>query len=260
MRDRSLFSLTDRLDFSSFGAGAPGEIRARRCVRSSWVRKYPDMGNAMTIEPSETDELIRRAVEGDGGAAAELFDRYRKRLRQMIRLRLDRRLQGRVDPSDVLQEAYIDLTQQLPNYAARRELPFFLWLRLLAGQRLMRVHRQHLGAAMRDAGREVSLYQGALPQASSISLAAQLLGRFTTASQAAVRAERQLQLQDALNSLDPMDREIIALRHFEELTNGEAATVLGLSKSAASNRYIRAMIRLQAVLESVPGFLERSGG
>lgn len=209
--------------------------------------------------PSDLEELLRRAGEGDEGAVTELFDRYRNRLRQMIRLRLDRRLQGRVDPSDVLQDAYIDLTEQLPAYFARPELPFFLWLRLLAGQRLMRVHRHHLGAAMRDAGREVSLYKGALPQASSVSLAAQLLGRFTSASQAAVRAERQLQLQTAINGMDEIDREIIALRHFEELSNGEVAAILGLSKATASNRYVRAMVRLQAILESMPGFLDRAG-
>ena len=107
-------------------------------------------------------------------------------------------------------------------------MPFFLWLRLVAGQRLMRIHREHLGAAMRDAGREVSLYKGALPQASSVSLAAQLLGHYTPASQAVSRAEVQLQIQAALNGMEPIDREIIALRHFEELTNAEAAEVLGL--------------------------------
>jgi RNA polymerase sigma-70 factor (ECF subfamily) len=108
-------------------------------------------------------------------------------------------------------------------------MPFFLWLRLLAGQRLMRVHREHLGAAMRDAGREVSLHRGAMPQASSESLAARLLGRFTSASEAAVRVERRLKLQQALNGMDPIDREIIALRHFEELSNTEVAQVLDLS-------------------------------
>jgi RNA polymerase sigma-70 factor (ECF subfamily) len=211
----------------------------------------------MSDEPSETEDLLRRAAGGDGQALAELFSRYRKRLRQMVRLRLDRRLQGRVDPSDVLQEAYLDLTEQLPAYLAKPEMPFFLWLRLLTGQRLTRIHRQHLGAAMRDAGREVSLYRGALPPASSTSLAAQLLGRLTSPSDAAIRAERQLQLQTALNSMDASDREIIALRHFEELTNQEAAEILGLSKAAASNRYIRALTRLQAILEGMPGFRER---
>jgi RNA polymerase sigma-70 factor (ECF subfamily) len=130
-------------------------------------------------------------------------------------------------------------------------------MRLVTGQRLAQVHRQHLGAAMRDAGREVSLYRGALPQASSASLAAQLLGRFTTASQAAIRAERQLQLQEILNGLDEMDREILGLRHFEQLSNGEAAQVLGLSKTAANNRYVRAPGRLRDLLGRVLGFLDQ---
>jgi RNA polymerase sigma-70 factor (ECF subfamily) len=202
--------------------------------------------------------LLEQAAAGDAGALAELFSRYRKRLRQMIRLRLDRRLSRRVDPSDVLQEAYLDVVQQFPSYQRQPEMPFFLWLRLVTGQRLMRVHRQHLGAAMRDAGREVSLYHGALPQPSSVALAAQLLGRMTSASQAVVRAEMQLQLQAALNDMEPLDREIIALRHFEELSNAEAAEILGLSKTAASNRYLRALARLQKVLENIPGFLDQS--
>src|SRR5262249_59102939 len=127
---------------------------------------------------------------------------------------------------------YLDLAARLPDYARERPMPTYLWLRLVTGQRLAQVHRQHLGAAMRDAGREVSLYRGALPQASSASLAAQLLGRFTTASQAAVRAERQLQLQEILNGIDPMDREILALRHFEHLSHGEPAHGRGLCRAA----------------------------
>lgn len=211
----------------------------------------------MTSDPNAADDLLRRATEGDEASLAELFRHYRKKLRQMVSLRLDRRLWGRVDPSDVLQEAYLDLMQQFPTYVGRREaMPFFLWLRLLTGQRLMRLHRQHLGTAMRDVSQEVSLHRGAMPQASSESLAARLLGRLTSASEAAIRAERRLKLQDALNGMDPIDREVIALRHFEELSNTEAAQVLGLSRAAASNRYVRAMIRLQAVLERMPGLLD----
>jgi len=211
----------------------------------------------MHQDPGDSEDLLRRAAAGDQAALASLWERHRARLRQMVRLRLDRRLQGRVDPSDVLQDAYLDLAARLPDYARERPMPTYLWLRLVTGQRLAQVHRQHLGAAMRDAGREVSLYRGALPQASSASLAAQLLGRFTTASQAAIRAERQLQLQEILNGLDPIDREILALRHFEQLTNGEAAQVLGLSKTAANNRYIRALGRLRDLLGRVPGFLDQ---
>jgi RNA polymerase sigma-70 factor (ECF subfamily) len=207
-------------------------------------------------ETTDTEDPIGGTGGFDEAALAALWERHRNRLRQMVRLRLDRRLQGRVDPSDVLQEAYLDLAARLPEYARDRPMPAYLWLRLITGQRLSQVHRRHLGTAMRDAGREVSLYRGALPPASSASLAAQLLGRFTTASQAAVRAERQLQLQAVLNGMDEMDREILALRHFEELSNGEAAEVLGLSKTAANNRYIRALGRLRKLLEGLPGFLD----
>src|SRR4051812_32597892 len=214
----------------------------------------------MRDDPPAIDDLVRHAADGDEAALADLFAFYRGRLRQVIRLRLDRRLQGRIDPSDVLQEAYIDLARKLPDYASKPAMPFFLWLRLVVGERLLRVHRQHLGASMRDAGREISLYQGALPQASSASLAAQLLGRITSASRAAVRAERQLLLQEALNRMDPIDREVIALRHFEELSNDEVAAVIGLTKAAASKRYVRAMLRLKAVLSSTPGLADPSQG
>jgi RNA polymerase sigma-70 factor (ECF subfamily) len=136
-------------------------------------------------------------------------------------------------------------------------MPFFLWLRFLTGQRLQLVHRQHLGAQMRDAGREVSLHRGAMPQATSVSLAAQLLGRFTSVTQAVQRAEMQLILQEAVNGLDPLDREILALRHFEELSNDETALVLDIKPSAASNRHIRALKRLRDVLKSTPGFFDK---
>ena len=204
---------------------------------------------------SVDDLLIDRAAAGDTAAVAELFGRYRKRLRAMVRLRMDRRLQGRVDPSDVLQEAYLDVTQQLSSYLAKPEMPFYLWLRLTTGQRLMRLHRQHLGAAVREAGREVSLHRGALPQASSVSLAAQLLGKMTSASKAVERVEIQLQLQAALNGMDEKDREIVGVRNFEELSNAEAAHVLGLEPPAASKHYIRALKRLQEILKSIPGLL-----
>lgn len=212
----------------------------------------------MRDDSNTIDNLVQRAADGDEAALAELFASYRGRLQQLIRLRLDRRLQGRVDASDILQEAYIDLAQKLPGYASKPAIPFFLWLRLVVGERLLRVHRQHLGTAMRDAGREISLYQGALPQASSASIAAQLLGRFTSASKAAFRVEQQLLLQEALNRMDPIDREVIALRHFEELSNDEVATVSGLSKAAASKRYVRAMLRLKAVLSNTPGLADPS--
>jgi RNA polymerase sigma-70 factor, ECF subfamily len=202
--------------------------------------------------------LLRRALAGDESALAALFDGYRERLRRMIRLRLDRRLLGQVDSSDVLQEAYLDVRRRIAEYARDpAAMPIHLWLRLIAGQRLTDVHRYHLGSQMRDAGQEVSLHRGPFPQASSISLAAQLLGKLTSASQAAIRVEHKLIVQEALNGMDPIDREVLALRHFEHLSNDETSQVLSLSKSAASNRYIRALKRLKEILSSIPGLREQ---
>jgi len=214
----------------------------------------------MNDDPRDVDDLVRRAADGDEAVLAELFAQYSGRLRRMVRLRLDRRLQGRVDPSDVLQDAFIDLAEKLPGYASRPALPFFLWLRMVVGERLLRVHRHHLGTAMRDAGREISLHQGALPGASSASLAAHLLGGMTTASRVVARVEMRHLLQEALNGMDPVDREVIALRHFEELSNDEAAATLGLSKAAASKRYVRAMLRLKDVIKKTPGLSDPSRG
>jgi RNA polymerase sigma-70 factor (ECF subfamily) len=214
------------------------------------------MESVMATDPSESSELLRRAGAGDREAVNELFSRYRDRLRAMVRLRLNRRLQGRVDPSDVLQEAFLEISKGFAEYVRQPTMPFFLWLRFITGQKLIAVHRQHLGAQMRDAGQEVSLYRGALPQASSASLAAQLMGRLTSASHAAIRAETQTRLQEVLNGMNPMDREILALRHFEMLSNEETAEILGIKKSAASNRYIRALKRLKVIVAGIPGLME----
>jgi RNA polymerase sigma-70 factor (ECF subfamily) len=206
------------------------------------------------VQSGDNNDLVGQAQAGDQQALGQLFSRYRDRLRRMVHLRLDRRLQGRIDPSDVLQEAFLDVSKRLGEYTQNPCVSFFLWLRYLTGQKLVDLHRYHLGVKMRNAGQEVSLYRGALPEASSVSLAAQLLGRLTSASRAAIRAETQIRVQEALNSLDAMDREVLTLRHFEMLTNDETAHVLGLSKTAASNRYIRALKRLKGVLSAVPGW------
>jgi RNA polymerase sigma-70 factor (ECF subfamily) len=202
-----------------------------------------------------TDDLLRQATAGDASALGALFAHYRPRLRQMVRLRLDTRVAARLDASDVLQEAYLDVARRFPEYAAAPAVPFYVWLRALTGQRLIDLHRQHLGAKMRSAGQEVSLDHGALPPASSASLAQQLLAGLTSPTQAAVRAEMQLQLQEALNSMDPIDREVVVLRHFEELNNIETAAELGIEPSAASKRYLRALRRLKGILAQIPGFL-----
>ena len=171
----------------------------------------------------------------------------------MVELRLDPRLRGRLDASDVVQEAFLDVAGDLDAYLADPTLPPLLWLRLHVGRRLTRLHRQHLGTKMRDAGQEISLDHGALPQASSAALASMLLGQLTSPTQAAERAERMLRVQEALNSLDPIDREVLALRHFEQLSRAEAAQVLGISQEAGAKRYFRALKRLKDILATMPG-------
>ena len=218
----------------------------------------------MTSELSETivldqDELLALAATGNEQAISTLLSQHRDRLRHMIGLRLDRRLYGRVDASDVVQEAVIEAARRLPDYASKPPMEFYLWLRQLATQKLIDTHRRHLGAKKRSAGNDISLFRGALPEASSVSLAHHLLGRLTTPTTAARRAELQLKIQEALNGLDEVDREVLVLRHFEQLSNQETAQVLGLSRSAASKRYILALGRLREHLAGIPGFEEWGG-
>jgi RNA polymerase sigma-70 factor (ECF subfamily) len=213
------------------------------------------MGPFMTENSSQTDRLLQAAAQGDNEKWGALLTQHRERLRRMVALRLDRRLQGRIDASDVIQEAYLEASARLAEYLKQPPMPFFLWLRFLTSQKLLELHRHHLGAQARDAGREVSLYRGALPEASSADLAAQLLGHLTRPSEAAIRAEMKIRLQDALNSLEPLDREVLALRHFEHLSHAETAQTLGIQESAASKRYLRALKKLKEILTSLPGGL-----
>jgi RNA polymerase sigma-70 factor, ECF subfamily len=212
------------------------------------------MENAKSEELGEVSEALRPAAAGDEDALRGLFALYHDRLKRMVHLRLSRRLAGRVDDSDVLQEAFVEVARKLPEYAREPKLPLFLWMRHLTALKLTEVHRRHLGTQLRDADREVTLHRGGLPLADSVSLAAQLLGTLTTPSQAAIKAETRLLVQEALNGMDPIDREVLALKHFEQLSTTEIAEVLGLSKAGAGSRYLRAIKRLRAILEQIPGF------
>ncbi|MCE9566631.1 MAG: sigma-70 family RNA polymerase sigma factor [Planctomycetes bacterium] len=210
--------------------------------------------------PAETDaevaSLIARLRAGDHAALAELFDRHRDKLRRMVQLRLDHRLAGRVSASDVLQEAYIDAIKRVDHYFDKPDQPFFGWLRLIVGQRLADVHREHL-AQKRNAAKDVTI-DAARPGADSACLAAYLLGNLTSPSHAAAKNEAVAQLEEALNQMDPVDREVLALRHFEELSNAETAALLGIQSAAASKRYVRALARLKQILETLPGFNDRA--
>jgi RNA polymerase sigma-70 factor, ECF subfamily len=208
----------------------------------------------MSASDAEIRELLERAAT-DSVAAGELFAMHRDRLRRMVHLRIDHRLQGRIDASDVLQEAFLEYARALPAYVHRPEAPFYLWLRFLTGRKLHALHRQHLGTRMRDAGRELPLHAGAMPEASSVCLAAELLGDFTTPSQAVARSELRLQMEKALAEMEVLDREVLALRHYEQLSNQETAHVLGISEAAASVRFMRALRRLKEILQRWPDLL-----
>ncbi len=211
------------------------------------------MGDDEAGKIGEPQDSLGGLRGGDRQALATLFERHRERLRRMVELRMDPRLRARLDASDVVQEAFLDVAGDLDAYLADPKLPPPLWLRVHVGRRLTTLHRKHLGTRMRDAGLEISLYHGALPEASSAALASMILGRDTSPTQAAQRAERMLRVQEALNSLDPIDREVLALRHFEQLGRDEAAQVLGISQAASAKRYFRALRRLRDMLKSIPG-------
>jgi RNA polymerase sigma-70 factor, ECF subfamily len=207
-----------------------------------------------TNPTSLTPDLVRRAAAGDQAAEAELLAGHRERLRAMVNLRLDRRLAGRIDASDIVQEATLEASRRLAAYVQSPPMEFYLWLRQLATQKLIDAHRRHLGAKKRNVGRDISIERHAVPEASSLGLANQLLGRLTSPTRAALRAELQHKVQQALDGLTAVDREVLVLRHFEQLTNEETAQVLGLSRSAASKRYVVALGRLREHLSGLPGF------
>jgi RNA polymerase sigma-70 factor (ECF subfamily) len=213
----------------------------------------------MAENSSETNRLLGRAAAGDREDWGALLLRHQERLLRLIALRLNPRLQGRIDPGDVLQDVLLEASRRLPDYLAQPRAPFYLWLRSIVGHRLLKLHRHHLATEQRDAGREVPLNRGAFPAPSSLALAAQLLGNEPSPDEAAERAELRARVQQALDELTELDREILTLRHFEQLTNAEIAHLLDVSPAAASKRYFRALKRLEEALTRRPGGQEEAG-
>lgn len=202
----------------------------------------------------EEAPLVNRIIRGDRGALAELFTLYRPRLWRMVNFRLDPRLRGRVDPDDILQDAWVNAVARINNFLTDASRSCFIWFRMIVQQTLIDVHRRHLGADKRSAARERSLSYGSNADSTSTSLAFHLQARLTSPSSAVARAELAGQLDTVLKGMSEIDREVLALRHFEHLTNAETALVLDMSEQAASVRYVRALQRLKKVLEVMPGF------
>jgi RNA polymerase sigma-70 factor, ECF subfamily len=200
---------------------------------------------------TDLELLIDQAARGEPLAQAKLFGEFEPRLRGMVTMRLDQRLQGKLDTSDVIQEAFIEYSESLPEYVPRPDLPFYIWLRTLTIRKLSNLQRQFLATEARDVNRELANGRGGSLTTSCLSLAEFFVGSMTSPSQAVLRLELQARIHEALNDMDSTDREILALRHFEQLSNSEAAQVLQISPTAASNRYIRALGRLRPLLDQI---------
>lgn len=204
---------------------------------------------------NDSDRLLESAVAGDTSSWAELLTGNVPRLNRFIEVRLDRRLRRRIGPDDVIQEIYAEAWRHLPDYWQNPKLPFYVWLRALAQNKLFELHRRHLGTKLRDARREAHELQRDLFGTTSEALSSLFVDSQTSPSSVAAKKELKTQLQEALESMDAIDRDVLVLRHFEQLTPTETAIVLGIEEKAAGMRYVRAIRRLRDILASLPGGL-----
>jgi RNA polymerase sigma-70 factor (ECF subfamily) len=216
----------------------------------------------MLDEPPETEPLrLARAAAGDGAAWGELLTAHQERLVRMVAFRMDPRVRGRVDAADIVQEAFAEASEHRDHYfrdtaaSPASSTSLFLWLRGVVHNKLLELHRHHLGTKMRDAKRELAMDAPRAPDGTSAALCAHLTAGLTRPSVAAVRGEVMTRLVEALDAMDPTDREVLALRHFEQLTSSETAQVLGIQERAAAKRYLRALERLRQILAQMPGGL-----
>jgi RNA polymerase sigma-70 factor (ECF subfamily) len=196
----------------------------------------------------ETEELLAQAKQGEPAAVDRLLDVHREPLRRMIGLRLDPALAGRVDASDIVQDVMLEASQRLRDYLRNPAMPFHLWLRHIAKDHMIDAHRRHRQAQRRSLDREQPIVPAALADRSSLELAGQFIDREITPASAAVRQELQRRMQEAIAALEDDDREVILMRHYEQLSNQEVAAALGLTEAAASMRHLRAVRRLRGAL------------
>ncbi|MCA9009811.1 MAG: sigma-70 family RNA polymerase sigma factor [Planctomycetaceae bacterium] len=194
------------------------------------------------------DDERRMLKEGGQQALAALFSTYGERLERIVSFRLDPRIRGRIDAADILQEAYLEASNRLPSFLESRDVTFFVWLRQQTLQTLVDIHRRHF-RQKRDVKREIHFSSTGTSNGTSLSIAHFLVGQLTSPSQIVAQAEEMQWLEQALNSMNEVDREVLALRHFEQLGNSQVAEILGLTPTAASNRYLRAAARLSEIMQ-----------
>ena len=212
--------------------------------------------NTDSAECMTENERMSSDSEDRESAFARQFSEHRDRLKRMLQFRMDPRLRSRTDVSDILQESYIEAYRRLEHFDDQESMSFYVWLRHVTIQRLIDLHRRHLMADKRSVRQEVSMVKGSLSATSSGVIARQFVDQMVSPSQVAIRDEMVSQIEETLENLDEIDREILVLRHFEELRNGEVAEVLGISEAAASNRYVRALSRLRNELKQIPDFFD----
>ncbi|MCA9071139.1 MAG: sigma-70 family RNA polymerase sigma factor [Planctomycetaceae bacterium] len=201
--------------------------------------------------------LSQRVANGDTDALQSLFRGCRARLKQMIQLRISQQLQRRVDASDIVQEALLQAAVNIDDYKYDPDRPFYLWIRKIAENKLIEAHRRHFLAAKRDARKELAIPPEQPLSVNSNSLAKQLLiGGGSSPASKAIKAEARQMIHEGLDELEPVDREVLVLHHFEQLSMSEIGLVLGISKSGASKRYLKALDRFREILEKVPGLLD----
>lgn len=231
------------VDFGKLGT------RVGRTLRQAIVA----VGYSCIISPHNlmNDQYERELKDGDKSHFAELFTSHRPRLWQIVHFRLNEQVRGRVDPDDVVQEVFIDAEKRLQHFIEGDFPSLFLWLRLVASQTLKNIHRTHLGTELRSVFRETSEGLVDFGGNTSLCLSHRFVAHLTSPSQAVMKSELIAQVREAIESMSNVDREIVALRHFEELTNQEVAFELGITQKAASIRYMRALERLRAILEKL---------
>ncbi len=197
-----------------------------------------------------TEALIEDASRGESAARMALLERYRDHLKRMVAARLDRRLAARVDPSDIVQETLADAARRMDEYLVDRPLPFFGWLRQLAGDRVIDAYRHHVLAQRRSIHRESREPELNLPDDSALELSRRLMASDTSPSNRLIRQERLEEVMQALAALAPRDREVLVMRHLEQLATAEIAEALGISVGAVESRLLRALIRLRGRMEA----------